>query len=91
MGCKRRNMSNAKRQTLTGRGAVAKIAVIGATDRAANRVSARPIAGTDKRTLQHFVGERAAPGAKVYTDEHDSYQGMPFYRQAVNHGVGEYV
>lgn len=91
IGGKRKNMPNRKRRELTGRGAVGKTAVIGAKDRETNQVSARPIPGTDKPTLQGFVGEHAAPGATVYTDEHSSYQGMPFDHEAVNHSVSEYV
>ncbi len=91
IGGKRKNMPKAKRKLLTGRGAVGKTAVIGAKDRAANQVSARPVASTDKKTLQGFVQEHAAPGATVYTDEHGSYEGMPFDHEAVNHSAGEYV
>ena len=91
IGGRRKNMPKAKRQALTGRGAVGKAIVAGAKDRATNRVSAAVIEGTDKPTLQRFVANRTADGAKVYTDEHGSYQGMTFDHEAVNHGVGEYV
>ena len=93
MGGKRKNMSNAKRAELadTGRGAVGKTTVAGARDRATGNVSARVVAGTDKATLQGFIADHAAPGATVYTDEHASYQGMPFAHEAVKHGVAEYV
>ena len=46
---------------------------------------------TDKATLQRFVGESAAPGATIYTDEARAYQGMPFDHSTVRHSVGEYV
>ena len=91
IGGKRKNMSNARRKTLAGRGAVGKTAVVGAKDRASNRVAARSIEVTDKPTLQRFVREHAAPGATVYTDEARAYRGMPFAHEAVNHSVGEYV
>ena len=67
MGGKRRNMSNAKRKELagTGRGAVGKVAVVGAKDRASNRVAATVVESTDKPTLQGFVVEHTAPGATV--------------------------
>ena len=91
IGGKRKNMPKAKRKTLTGRGSVDKTAVLGAKDRATGTVAARPVAKTDKATLQGFIGEHAAPGAKVYTDEHGSYEGMPFDHEAVKHSVGEYV
>ena len=91
MGGKRKNMSNAKRATLEGRGAVGKTTVAGAKDRATNRVSARVIPDTGKATLQGFVAAHATPEATVYTDEHASYRGMPFRHEAVKHSVAEYV
>ncbi len=91
IGGKRRNMPKAKRKTLSGRGAVGKTAVVRAKDRATNRVSARPVQSTNKPTLQGFVGEHAEPGATVYTDEADAYEGIPFDHSAVKHSVGEYV
>ena len=91
MGGKRKNMSKAKRAQLEGRGAVGKTAVLGAKDRTTNRVSARVVAETDKATLQGFVAQQAMPEATVYTDEHASYQGMPFHHETVKHSVAEYV
>ena len=90
-GGKRKNMSNAKRATLTGRGAVGKTAVVGAKDRATNQVSVAVVPSTDKATLQGFVADHAAPGATVYTDENASYRGIPFDHEAVKHSVAEYV
>ena len=92
-GGKRKNMSNAKRKELadTGRGAVGKTAVVGAKDRATNQVSARVVTDTTKPTLQGFVAEHAASGAKVYTDEAAAYEGMPFDHESVKHSVAEYV
>ena len=89
IGGKRKNMSKARRKTLAGRGAVGKTAVVGAKDRASNRVAARSVEATDGATP--FVRERAAPGATVYTDEARAYRGMPFAHEAVNHSIGEYV
>ncbi len=56
-------MSNARRKELagTGRGAVGKMAVIGAKDRETNQVAAKVIERTDARTLQGFVRAHAAP------------------------------
>ena len=69
MGGKRANMSNARRKDLagTGRGSVGKVAVVGAKDRASNRVVAKVVTSTDKPTLQGFVVEHTAPGATVYS------------------------
>ena len=91
IGGKRKNMPKAKRKALEGRGAVGKAAVIGTKDRASNKVAARTVEATDKPTLQGFIGEYAAPGATVYTDEAKVYEGIPFDHEAVCHSVGEYV
>ena len=40
--------------------------------------------------MKGFVAEHAAEGATVYTDEASAYTGL-VNRQAVAHGVGEYV
>ena len=92
-GGKRKNMSKAKRKELagTGRGPVGKTAVIGMKDRDSNMVTARVVDETDAHTLQGFVGDHAAEGATVYTDDHGGYQGMPFEHETVKHSVGEYV
>ena len=91
IGGKRKNMPKAKRKALTGRGGVGKAVVAGAKDRDSNRIAARSVQATDALTLQGFVGEHAAPGAKVFTDEASAYQGMPFDHETVCHSVGEYV
>ncbi|MCZ6819062.1 MAG: IS1595 family transposase [Calditrichaeota bacterium] len=91
IGGKRKNMPKAKRKALTGRGAVGKIAVVGIKDRATNRLMARVVAHTDAETLQGFVGDHAAPDAKVYTDDASAYQGLPFDHESVKHSAGEYV
>ena len=92
-GGKRANMSNAKRKALadTGRGAVGKTAVVGAKDRASNRVRAKVVESTDAPTLQGFVGDHAMPNATIYTDEAAAYSGLPFDHESVKHSVLEYV
>ncbi len=59
IGGKRRNMSNSKRKTLqdTGRGAVGKVAVVGAKDRATKRVTAYQDVLFDHETVKHSVSE----------------------------------
>ena len=92
VGGKRKNMPKAKRETLEGRGAVGKVAVAGAKDRATKRVSAATVPATDGATLQGFVRARAEVGAKVYTDDATAYRSMAgFEHEAVKHSVGEYV
>ena len=91
MGGKRRNMSNSKREELTGRGPAGKTAVVGAKDRESNRVAAKVVTSTDKDTLQGFVKDHAAVGATVYTDDAAAYDSLPFDHEAVKHSVSEYV
>ena len=70
--------------------AVGKTAVVGAKDRQTNRVSAAVIDNVDQPTLQGFVAENVEPGAKVYTDDHGGYVGLPNH-ETVRHSVKEYV
>ena len=89
MGGKERNKHQSKKLR-AGRGAVGKVAVVGMKDRETNRVSAEAIESADGLTLKEFVLDQVEPGAKVYTDEHRAYQGLPNH-QTVNHSVGKYV
>ncbi len=73
-----------------GRGAVGKVAVAGAKDRATRRVSAAVVERTDGPTLKGFVRSRVAQEADIYTDELSSYRGLPNH-ETVAHSVGEYV
>ena len=90
VGGKAKNMHKAHRERLTGRGGVDKTAVAGVLDRATKRVRAAVVTRVDGPTLKGFVGEHAADGATVYTDEAAAYAGLP-NRESVSHGVGEYV
>ncbi len=91
VGGKARNMHAHKRkQVIKGRGPVGKTAVVGAKDRATNRVSAAVVKNVDQPTLQGFVAENVEPGAKVYTDDHGGYVGLPNH-ETVRHSVKEYV
>ena len=90
MGGKEKNKHGHKKLR-AGRGAVGKTIVVGAKDRYTNRVSATVVKGTDAKTLQGFVGDHAAKGATVYTDDHGGYQGMPFEHETVKHSISEYV
>ena len=88
-GGKEKN-KHASKKLNAGRGPVGKMAVIGAKDRKTNRVSAKVIGSTDQPTLQGFVAENVKPGAKVYTDDHGGYVGLPNH-ETVRHSVKEYV
>ena len=90
IGGKEKN-KHANKKLRAGRGAVGKAIVVGAKDRETNRVSAAVVGNTDAKTLQGFVGDHAAKGATVYTDDHGGYQGMPFEHETVKHSVSEYV
>ena len=74
-----------------GRGPVGKTAIIGAKDRGTSKVSAAVIDDTTAETMQGFIGETASKDATLYTDDHRSYQGLPYDHKAVKHSVGEYV
>ena len=89
MGGKERNKHQSKKLR-AGRGAVGKVAVVGMKDRETNRISAEVVESTDGLTLQGFVLDQVADGAKVYTDDHRGYHGLPNH-QTVKHSVGEYV
>ena len=92
-GGKRRNMSNAQRKELagTGRGAAGKVAVVGAKDRATNKVAAKVVERTDADTLHDFVADNAEPDAVVYTDDAAAYHDIPNQHESVKHSVSEYV
>ena len=90
IGGKEKN-KHANKKLKAGRGAVGKAIVVGAKDRDTNRVSATVVGNTDAKTLQGFVGERAAKGATVYTDDHGGYHGMPFDHETVKHSISEFV
>ena len=59
-------------------------------DRETNQVSAEVVGSVDGLTLQGFVLDQVADGARVYTDDHRGYHGLPNH-QTVKHSVGEYV
>ena len=89
MGGKEKNKHGIKKLH-AGRGAVGKVAVIGMKDRETNQVTAMTIDRTDAPTLQGFVLGQVAPDAKVYTDDHGGYHGLPNH-ETVKHSVGQYV
>ena len=67
IGGKEKN-KHANKKLRAGRGAVGKAIVVGAKDRETNHVSATVVSNTDAKTLQGFVGERAAKGTVKLTD-----------------------
>ena len=93
IGGKRKNMSNTKRKALkdTGRGGAGKAIIVGAKDRATNRISAARIENTDKETLHGFVVNRVTKDCVVYTDDHRGYSDLPYKHETVKHSVSQYV
>ena len=90
-----RNMSNARRKARKdaglAQGATDMTSVVGIKDRELNEVRAEVVDARDMETLQGFIAEHAATDAKVYTDDHRAYAGMPFDHETVNHSAAEYV
>ena len=81
-----------RKKLRAGRGAVGKVAVVGAKQRG-GRVKARPVGDTEKETLEGFVVESVDPGSAVYTDDYGGYRGLrsAYRHRKVRHSVGEYV
>ena len=73
-----------------GRGTVGKMAVAGIKDRETGKVTAVPVASTNKETLQGFVQDNIVEGTTVYSDDASAYDGLPNH-ETVKHSVGEYV
>ena len=76
----------------SGRGAVGKTAVVGATDRKTEHVQARVVSNTTARTLTGFVYSTSVKKAQIYTDDAKAYHRLR--REAhdtVKHSVNEYV
>ncbi len=76
----------------SGRGTVGKTPVVGAKDRATNKVIAMPITNPDKPTLHRFINTHIGTGIQIYTDEALAYKGLTNHpHQAVKHSQGQYV
>ena len=91
VGGKRKNMSNAKRKTLTGSGTVGKTVVAGIKDRETNQVVAKVVPSTAGKILKSFVTRNPLPKAVVYTDESLSYKGIARIHAFVKHSTRQWV
>ncbi|WP_373088811.1 IS1595 family transposase [Sneathiella sp.] len=91
IGGKEKNKHRNKRLN-AGRGAVGKVAVIGAKQRG-GKIRAHKITKTDAATLQGFVVQNVEAQSSVFTDEHRGYIGLAgaYEHKSVKHSVGEYV
>lgn len=82
---------HASRKLRLGRGAVGKVAVLGAKERG-GKVSAKVIHETDKTTVHKTLSEMVNKNATLMTDEHKSYEEAPFVsHKIVRHAVKEFV
>ena len=70
VGGKAKNMhARERRKRISGRGPVGKTAVVGAKDRATNKVAAQVVDSVDAETLVGFVDDHTDPESMVYTDD----------------------
>ena len=91
IGGKRSNMRPERRERFSGRGAKGKAIIVGAKERETKKIRAKVVPNTKKKTLHGFIADNVEPGSTVYTDEHQSYEGMPFQHESVKHSAAEYV
>ncbi len=89
IGGKEKNKHENKRSHT--RGPSGKAVVVGIKDRKANKIVAKPVPDRTKAEIHGFIDKAVSPEAKVYTDDHKSYLGLPYDHESVNHSVGEYV
>jgi len=74
-----------------GRGTVGKIAVLGSKERG-GRVSAKVILDTGKEIVHDTLKTMIHSDATLMTDEHKSYEGVPFKNhKVVHHAIKEFV
>jgi transposase-like protein len=86
------NKHTSKRRN-AGRGAVGKTAILGMRERG-GRTVAKPVARTNKATIQTAIIRQVEAGSTINTDEGGAYEGLAslwFTHQTVNHKAGEYV
>ena len=91
IGGKRKNMKPERRKKFSGRGGKGKSIIVGVKNRDTREIRATVVPDTTKRSLQGFIVDQVDESAQVYTDEHVSYEGVPFAHESVNHSAGEYV
>ncbi len=91
IGGKERNKHSGKK-LMAGRGAVGKVAVVGAKQRG-GKIKAVTIEGTDAIQLTDFVSRYVEPESTVYTDDHRGYNYLHRYfsHRTVNHSGRQYV
>ena len=90
-GGKEGNRHEWKRKLDGARGSKGKAVVVGAKDRATNRVVARKVNDTTAPTIQGFIRENTSQDAILYTDDARIYHGINRQWSRVRHSTGEYV
>jgi transposase-like protein len=84
---------HASKRRNAGRGAIGKAAVLGMRERD-GRIIAKPVARTDKATIQTAIIRQVESGSTINTDEAGAYEGLHslwFNHETVNHKAGEFV
>jgi transposase-like protein len=82
---------HASKKLRLGRGTVGKVAVLGAKERG-GKVAAKVILDTGSATVHKTLSEMVSKDATLMTDEHSSYNGVPFAdHKVVRHAVAEFV
>jgi len=93
VGGKARNMHQAKRAKLGGRGTAGKTAIFGAVERS-GEVVAIAVPNVDEATLLPHVKKYVMPASTVYTDEMGAYRSLKqngYKHQRINHTAKVYV
>lgn len=67
------------------------VAVVGARDRATNRIDARPVPNIRRETLRAFIDERVPQNVMLYTDQANAYIGIRWRHESVNHSRWEWA
>ncbi len=74
-----------------GRGTIGKSVVFGARSRG-GEIRADVLPDTGGKTIRSAVARRVTAGSKLFSDDHQSYQGIKgYYHESVNHSAREYV
>ena len=87
---------HARDKLRAGRGTAGKTAVVGAKDRASNKVRAMVVQSTGAKAIHSSVEKLSARKTAIYTDEARACVSLPdaenkFTRASVKHSVGEFV
>ena len=93
MGGKAKNMHQAKRERLGGRGTAGKQPVFGMVERK-GKVITKVVPDVSRETLLPNIRDKVLPSSLVYSDEHASYdplKSMGYQHRRVHHGAKVYV